>query len=241
METTTVRELLSSENIIKCMALAYIHEGSMLALRMTPPSGPTGWDVSINLDANSKGDYEFVVIDEVKYRLLLRDDEVAESPRSGGPIHDKLALEACSELRAVGYEVLAWRPYCDEAMPFRDRYSQLKKRSILREALEIQRDIKRSDISLKSLKAFSIFEKKLRLSNENVEENVEELSSLHRQIKDLEAANNIGNKDPRMAELLEGLLSKMALSSERKKAEYVKQQADVQEKKDALANALSHK
>ncbi|KAG5811674.1 hypothetical protein H9Q74_013499 [Fusarium xylarioides] len=44
-----------------------------------------------------------------------------------------------------------------------------------------------------------------------------------------------------MAELLEGLLNKMALSAEKRKAKYAERQAIVQEKKDALANALSQK
>ncbi|KAF5562532.1 hypothetical protein FPHYL_5628 [Fusarium phyllophilum] len=91
------------------------------------------------------------------------------------------------------------------------------------------------------LVGFDVADEKLRLSHRNVQKNVEELSSLHKEVKDLEAANNNGNKDPRMAELLEGLLNKMALSTERRRAEYAERQATVQEKKDALANALSHK
>ncbi|KAF5591824.1 integral membrane protein [Fusarium pseudocircinatum] len=226
METTKIRELLSSERIIKCMALAYANES----------------------DTNPKGSYEFVVIDAVQYRLLIRDDAVVESPRSGGPIHDKLALEACSELTSVAYEVLAWRPYCDEAMPFMDQKGntlaiaerpsienwpdlgvtrlreqnlQLQRTAIWRETGKVQDQLWESYSTDMCLAAFSVDDRKQELLRQDVKENVEELSSLHKEVKDLEAANNNGNKDPRMAELLEGPLT-------------------VQERKDALASASSH-
>ncbi|KAF5699691.1 hypothetical protein FMUND_14652 [Fusarium mundagurra] len=268
MNANKVRELLSSECIIKYMALAYANEGNVLALRMTPPSGYTGWYVSTDLDANTKGSYEFVVIDEVHYNYLILSDAAVESPRSGGPIRDKFALEACSELRGAGYQVLAWRPYCDEAMPFMDRKGntlpiterpfienwpelgvthlreqnrQLKSRATWKEAQEIQDKIGESYSTDMCSAGFNVVDEKLRLLHRNVQKNVEELSSLHKEVKDLEAANNNGNKDVRMAELLEGLLNKMTLSAERRRAEYAEQQAIVQVKKDALANALSHK
>ncbi|KAG5789846.1 hypothetical protein H9Q69_011089 [Fusarium xylarioides] len=248
MNANKVRELLSSERI---MALAYANEGDVLALRMTPPSGCTEWYVSTNLDADTTGSYEFVVIDRVVYNYLILNDAAVENPRSGGPIRDKLALEACSKLCSAGYRVLAWRPRCDEVMPFmdeegntlpiaerpsienwpelgvtrlREQNLQLKSRAIWREAQEIQDKIWESKRIIQSLGALS------------------KNSALYmKDVTDLEAANNNGNKDPRMAELPEGLLNKMALSAEKRKAKYAERQAIVQEKKDALANALSQK
>ncbi|KAF5989807.1 hypothetical protein FBULB1_572 [Fusarium bulbicola] len=231
MNRLPLRDLLSSQYIINLMKLAYADEGNVLALRMTPPSGPTGWDVSIDLDGDHKGSYEFVVIDEVAHRLFILRDKTIKSPRSGGPIHDKFALEACGNLRSVGYAVLAWRPYCDEAMPFMDEdgnilpiterplihslrelsgerllqeYAQLKRSAICSEVQKIQDSMWGSVVTTNTLNAFEIFKKKLRFSHGDVEENVKELSSLHKEVKDLEAANNIGNKNPHMAELLEG-------------------------------------
>ncbi|KAG4261960.1 hypothetical protein FPRO03_11428 [Fusarium proliferatum] len=70
---------------------------------------------------DDSGGYEFVVIGLWKYESLLRDHVAVGIPRSGGPSHDKCALQAFSELQLAGYEVLAWRPYCKEAMPYMDR------------------------------------------------------------------------------------------------------------------------
>ncbi|KAF5694875.1 integral membrane protein [Fusarium denticulatum] len=234
---------------------------------MTPPSGYTGWDVSTDLDRDTKGSYEVVVIDRAAYNYLILKHAAVENPRSGGPIRDKLALEACSELRSVGYQVLAWLPYCDEAMPFMDQQGntlpnaerpsienwpdlgvtrlreqnlQLKSTVTWREIQQIQHKLSESVSTDMCLKAFSLAEREQELLRQDAKENVDELSSLHKEVKDLEAANNNGNKDPRMAELLEGLLNKMAISAEKRRAKYARQQATVQEREDALANASSH-
>ncbi|KAF5619162.1 uncharacterized protein FTJAE_12045 [Fusarium tjaetaba] len=270
MNANQVPRLLSSDCIIKHMALAYHNEPDVLALRMTPPSGPwgcPGWYVSTNLDAGTKGSYEFVVIDRVVYNYPILSDATDENPRSGGPIRDKLALEACRELNSAGYEILAWQPYCDELTPFMDQEGntlpiegrpiitnwpelgvtrmreqnlQLKSKAIQREAEDIQDKLWDSRRSINVLQALSSTDTKQEFLGNNVRENVKELSSLHKEVKDLEAANNSGNKDPRMAELLEGLLNKLALSAERRRAEYAKEQTTVEEKKKAFANALSH-
>lgn len=202
------------------------------------------------------------------YNYSILSDTAVESPRSGGPIQDKLALEACSNLRSAGYHVLAWRPYCDHAMPFMDRKgntllithrpyieswpeigatllrqqnSELKSRAIGREAQEIRHNMWQSDITVRSLNSSTLQAKKKDLAHQIIQENVKELSSLYMEVKDLEAANNIGNKDQRMAKLLEGLLSEMALSVERRRAEYIERQAIALEKEDASTKALRRK
>ncbi|KAF5718650.1 hypothetical protein FGLOB1_1542 [Fusarium globosum] len=121
MNRTKVRELLSSERIIQCMIDAYSYEGDALVVQMTPGNDFSGWVVSNVLDAKHKGTYELVLIDTWKYEWLRRDDVVVESPRSGGPIDDEWARDCFGELWRAGYVVLAWRPCCDEAMPYMDR------------------------------------------------------------------------------------------------------------------------
>ncbi|KAL9564155.1 hypothetical protein ACKAV7_011662 [Fusarium commune] len=94
MNGTKGRESLSSDCIIKCMFDAYANEGDALAVRMSPNLGYSDWGVFNNLNAIRKGDYEFVVVPWLHYGLLLRDDVAVGSPRSGGPIDDKCALDA---------------------------------------------------------------------------------------------------------------------------------------------------
>ncbi|EXM20871.1 hypothetical protein FOTG_11254 [Fusarium oxysporum f. sp. vasinfectum 25433] len=104
MNGTKPRESPSSGCILKCMPDAYANDGAFS-----------------NLDAIREGHYGFVVVPWLRYHLLLRDDFAVESPRSGEPIDDKCALDAFSAVEVAGYEVLAWRPYREEASPFMDR------------------------------------------------------------------------------------------------------------------------
>ncbi|KAG7409618.1 hypothetical protein Forpe1208_v010970 [Fusarium oxysporum f. sp. rapae] len=121
MNGTEGRESLSSDCIIKCMFDAYANEGDAFAVRMSPNLGYSDWGAFSNLNAIRKGDYEFSVVPWLQYGLLLRDDVAVGIPRSGGTIDDKCALDALSTVEVVGYEFLAWRPYCEEALPFMDR------------------------------------------------------------------------------------------------------------------------
>lgn len=64
-----------------------------------------------------------------------------------------------------------------------------------------------------------------------VRENVEEFNFLHRKVKDLEVANSIRWNDPDLAELLEVLLDKMALSAERRRSKCFELKAVMLQKK----------
>ncbi|EXK35752.1 hypothetical protein FOMG_08955 [Fusarium oxysporum f. sp. melonis 26406] len=119
------REALSSGCIVKCMLDAYSNEGHALAVRMSPKLGFSDWFASNDLDAILKGDYELVVVPWFQYDLLLRDDVAVETPLSGGKIDDKCALDALSAVEVAGYKVLAWRPHCEEAIPFMDHAGAL--------------------------------------------------------------------------------------------------------------------
>lgn len=40
-------------------------------------------------------------------------------------IDDKCALDALSAVEVAGYKILAWRPHCEEAIPFMDHAGAL--------------------------------------------------------------------------------------------------------------------
>ncbi|CVL03968.1 uncharacterized protein FPRN_12004 [Fusarium proliferatum] len=107
------------------MVDAYAYEGDALFVQITRERLPKyGWSASMlcsSVCPDDSGGYEFVVIGWWQYEPLLHDHVAVESPRSGGLSHDKCALKVFSELQLAGYEVLAWRPYCKEAMPYMDR------------------------------------------------------------------------------------------------------------------------
>lgn len=72
-----------------------------------------------------------------------------------------------------------------------------------------------------------------------VRENVEELKILREKVKELEVANNIGNKDQHLSQLLEGVLDKMALSAERTRSKYLELKAAVLQKELDKTEVLS--
>ncbi|KAF5633545.1 hypothetical protein F25303_9067 [Fusarium sp. NRRL 25303] len=235
----TQREPLSSECIIKCIVDAYAYEGDALFVQMTRKRLPKyGWGASMpcrSVCPDDSGGYEFVVIGLWKYESLLRDHVAIESPRSGGPSHDKCALEAFSELQLAGYEVLAWRPYCKEARPYMDRDGNtlpIEERPPLKSLDELEdtgedNTIEGIQLRMSNSEDTSSYydseerrRSQLQLYRGIVRENVEELIFLQRKVKDLEVTNSIGWKDPDLAELLEVLLDKMALSAERRRSKY---------------------
>ncbi|CCT73019.1 uncharacterized protein FFB20_05368 [Fusarium fujikuroi] len=90
---------LSSDCIIKCMVDAYAYEGEAIAVQMSPERGYCGWVATMpssDLRGNRKGSYEFVVMWSGQYYHLRKGDVAVEGPRTGGPIHDKCALDALS-------------------------------------------------------------------------------------------------------------------------------------------------
>ncbi|KAF4502358.1 hypothetical protein FAGAP_1419 [Fusarium agapanthi] len=269
----TSRELLSSECIIKCIVDAYAYEGDALVVQMSLKRMPKSGLVASMPSSDPGGGYEFVVIGLWEYEWLLDDDVVVESPRSGEPSHDKCALDAFSELQVAGYEVLAWRSYCKEAIPYMDRDGNtlpIDERPPLKTLEELEDTVEDSTVSelrkqilqlKEKLRWKAIHEIRLHMShcedgersnnseltrrNELkryravVRENVKELNFLREKVRELEVANNIGNKDQHLAKLLEGLLDKMALSAERRRSKYLELKAAMLQKKLDLAHAFT--
>ncbi|KAF5586847.1 hypothetical protein FPANT_7140 [Fusarium pseudoanthophilum] len=272
----TSRKPLSSQCIIKCIVDAYAYEGDSLVVQMIPKVPKSGWDVGMPCNKAPgipKSGYEFVVIGPLKYDLLLRGDVVAESPRSGGPSHDRSAIDASRQLQVANYEVLAWRPYCEEVIPYMDRDGNnlpITERPPLKNPEELEDTDQGSTVSelrkqilelKKTVKWNAISEIQLRLEHYGeraeyynsesrrrndlqqlrgtVRENVDELKFLREKVKELEVANNIGNKDQHLSQLLEGLLDKMALSAERRRSKYLELKAVVLQKELDERDALS--
>ncbi|KAF5676478.1 hypothetical protein FCIRC_7037 [Fusarium circinatum] len=269
----TSREPLSSECIIKCMVDAYAYEGDALVVKMSLKRMPKpGFVVCLPMEDPEDG-YEFVVIGIWKYVFLLDDDVVVESPRSGGPSHDKCALDAFNELQAAGYEVLAWRPICKEAIPYMDRDGntlpiderppvktpeeledtaedrtvtelrkqilQLKEKLRSKEICEIRLQMSRFEDLKRSHNSELTRSKGLERYRGAVRENVKELNFLREKVKELEVVNDSGNKDQHLAKLLEGLLDKMALSTERRKSTHLELKAAVLQKELDLGHAFT--
>ncbi|KAF5556925.1 hypothetical protein FMEXI_978 [Fusarium mexicanum] len=269
----TSREPLSSECIRKCIVDAYAYEGDALVVEISLKKMPKSGLDAYMPTSDPKDGYEFVVIDIWKYVWLLDDDVAVESPRSGGPSHDKCALDAFSELQAAGYEVLAWRPYCKEVIPYMDRDGNtlpIDERPPLKTPEELEdtgedstvTELRKQILQLKEeLRSKEIREIRLQMSHFEdgksshngeltrrmeleryrgaVRENVKELNFLREKVKELEVANNFGNKDQHLANILQWLLDKMALSAERRKSKYLELKAAMLQKKLDLDHAFT--
>jgi hypothetical protein len=263
-----------SERIIYCIVDAYTYEGDALVVQMIPGRDFSGWDAFTELDANHKGSYEFVVMDRWQYEWVRCDDVVVESPRSDGPMDDRCALDCFRALLKAGYQLLAWRSYCNEAMPYMDQGGNtlpIEKRPTLKTLEEIEDTVKDSTVSelrkqilqlkmtarskaiedirvqighcknrLSEQNSDSYYRNQLRRCRGIVRETIEELNFLRQKLKELEVANNIRNKDRHLAEVLEGLLDKMALSAERRRSKYLELKAAILEKKLDLADEVKH-
>ncbi|KAI7771228.1 hypothetical protein LZL87_012731 [Fusarium oxysporum] len=158
-------------------------------------------------------------------------------PRSGGPIDDKCALDALSTVEVAGHELLAWRLYCEEALPLMD-HAELKKRLKQQEIEELRLCMRRSNEVQRLRKTASRSADQLQRSRRTVLENVKELSFLHNKVKGWEVAYSLGKKDQHLAELFEGLHNRMSLSAEKRRSKYLELKVAMLERKLDLADAL---
>ncbi|CVL06951.1 uncharacterized protein FMAN_12043 [Fusarium mangiferae] len=246
MNRTKIRELLSSERIIQCMIDAYSYEGDALVVQMTPENDFSRWVASDVLDTKHKGTYELVLIGTWKYEWLRRDDVVVESPRSGGPIDDEWVRDCFGELWRAGYVVLAWRPCCDEAMPYMDRRGNtlpIEERPPLKNSEELEDT---ADDSTVSELRKQILELKRTVKEKEIQQVRHMMSSKKNMARYYDIELNYENEIERYRgavqenELLVGLLDKMALSSERKRSKYLELKAAMLQLKLDLADSLKH-
>ncbi|KAF5251064.1 hypothetical protein FANTH_3825 [Fusarium anthophilum] len=228
----TSREPLSSECIRKCIVDAYAYEGDALVVQMVLRGRPKP-GLKVNMPTSDpKEGYEFVVIDIWKYEFLLNDD-VVESPRSGGSSHDKCALDAFSELQTAGYEVLAWRPYCKEAIPYMDRDGNtlpIDERPPLKTLEELEDTVEDSTV-------YELRKQILQLKEKLRSKAIGETRLQMLRLEDVRSSSN--TEDQHLAKLLEGLLDKMALSAERRRFKHLELKAAMLQKELDLSSAFT--
>ncbi|KAJ4271033.1 hypothetical protein NW764_013397 [Fusarium oxysporum] len=220
MNGTKRREALSSGCVVKCMLDAYSNEGHALAIRMSPKLGFSEWFASSDLDAILKKRPPHKSPEELGD--TVEDNTISDLRKHSLELKKRLKQQETEELR-----LCMW--HSNEVQHLRKAASRSA------DQLQRSRKIVQENLSIQKVKGWEVV---YNLGKKDQHSAKSHAAADNKKPQDLED-KILRLREFALSELLEVLLTKMSLSAEKRRSNYLQLKAAMLERKLDLASALS--